>query len=276
MKKRLLFLFLLPIVFLVGCTQSNLPTAMTAWLTPEEIHPSEGTTITVSATPLTGATYQYEILDGENIVYARQGPQSSEEFEVEWWPWACRVTVFAEGEVYDPITLSPVLKNKSPVIARPKLAYGEDWYINLRPLQEYILHFGAAYDQYGNELGVRDPDGDDWHIVDVVIQEELNPNPTTVITYPYQKGVWSFGPYEDSCAFWPCWAGEIHADGRPYTPAPYGQGYHYDPSECDGIRRNLSPHMDDQDCTITVTVEDVYGAQSTATFTIHIGDYTCN
>ena len=267
MKCKLLILLSLSILLLAGCELAQDPFSVGI---TEEVHP--GAFVTVTVTPIAGATYKYEIMRGNDVVYTRQDGESEKEFEVEWWPWSCQVTATKDLDVYGPEIVSPLMVNESPIINRPKLGAGDDWYIPLVSMQEYSFYCGASYDQYGNELGVRDPDGDDWHIVSIVIQEDGNQHETTVITCPYVEGVYQFNGFDDAFGCWFAWSGD-QKNGMYYLPFPYGNGYWFDPKKC--AERNLADKMNSRDASITITVEDEYGAAATETFWLRVMPWTC-
>jgi len=264
---------------LSGCMQP----VVGVWLSVDEVHP--GDTVTVNVTPVEGGTYQYEVMDAGLVIYTRQGPEATMEFVVEWWPWSVRVTVYnREGVASTPITLAPILRNKSPTLYRPRESGGDGFWQEHIPLQSYVYELNPSFDRYGNRLGVWDEDGDSWHIVSVEIREpESDPRLTTIVTWPYQVGVWQVGglngqatgdPIPNAFEVFYCWSGK-KKDGRPWLPISRGQGYWFDPLKCHADINKAAPTSNAQTATMTITVEDECGARTTEVFEVRIGPKTC-
>ena len=283
MKRMAVLGAVLLLAVLSGCMFQP---AVGVWLSEEEVHP--GDTVTVNVTPIDGGTYQYEVLRDGLVIYTRQVAESSMIFTVEWWPWAVRVTVFnREGVASTPITLAPILRNESPVIYRPKESGGDQFYGEHIPLESYVYDLNPGRDQYGNRTGVWDED--EWHIVSVEISEpESAPHLTTIVTWPYQEGVWQVGglkgqatgdPIQNAFEVFYTWCGKIRTGveptGRPWLPIGRGQGYWTDPLKCHGKINLAAKTSGTQTATMTITVEDKYGAQTTEVFEIRIGPKTC-
>lgn len=267
---------------LAGCTGST--PLFDAWFVDELVHP--GNTVTIQAVGPVGSTFQFEIMEGNDVIYTRSGPETERTFTVEWWPWKCRVTILIDGDP-ESKTLVPVLDNDSPEISPPKILSTGDsiWNQVFIPMQAYVISFAPGQDEYGNRTGIYDPDGDSFEIVSVTIKEESNDEETTIVTWPYIPGVFQVGglngypqdpPYEHAFEFMPTWSGKIKKE-RPYYPLIRGQGYWLpDCTQKTLSWYNLAPDESPaQKAKMKVVVEDQYGARSSKTFTLHIGVKTC-
>ena len=115
--------------------------------------------------------------------------------------------------------------------------------------------------------GFYDPDGDEWHIVEVVAWYEAGgeSNPDAVFaSVPYKgEGFYQVKRNENSFLIIPSWPQIISPSTGTLTAPPGGvPGY---PSVCHNYSCSVANHPT-QDYYVKITTEDVYGARNTKTF----------
>jgi len=283
MRKLNILILFIALGVLAGCAMVGGGGGGEVVIIPSVLSLHPGGEITITVPWYEGATYQFEVLKDGNVEYTLQGTERVRTFKVRWWPWSVRVTVFIDGVVYGTDLFAPTIENESPIIYLPTLiGEGHDFGTEFEPLASYICHLNFRLDAWGVRRGVLDPDGDDWHIVSVTIQEKENAHETTVVTWPYQEGVWCVGgqngyargdPLENAFEFFPTWSGDVDANGTPYLPRSRS-GWAYDPLHC--AERNLAPSTSPkQKATMTIVVEDQYGAKTRAVFTFWVARKAC-
>jgi len=178
---------------------------------------------------------------------------------------------YIPGEVVPPV-MPPIHANTPPVILAPRV-YPDDPILTPRVKYLWDFNFSSGTPAtYGRPVGVYDPDGDSWRIVEVTMKCTERRYPETVYCPPREDDVfhatYNGRVVENAFLVFPLTAYE-GSGSVPYAPVPL-EGY-----PCDAAhQRNvfygiIFPRT--QEAILSVTVEDEHGARATGLFS-----YTVN
>jgi len=256
------------LVLLTGCLFPTTDNQLSVSVTPSSGHPPFA--VTVTAQDKGGGTYTYEAT-GEAAV---QTTERSYQTVVHEWPWKCAVE-WTDGDSVAQATACVELVDEPPVIREPWIScvYGVPFMrtqIDLRYGSEDSLHYGPC---------ITDPEGDEWMVTSITVQCDSKDDPDTLF-YPSIYGIEEFHVDAGSgcdtidvypAAIWyPGYTAEIDTvTGLPFSLSEYDgdRGYPV-------LKDFTSPLFRAQNATITITVEDEFGASTTESFIIPIIAYS--
>ena len=264
MKRLIILIAIGAVLFaLYGCgTQSPVFSVM---VTPDSGHPPFS--VTVTAADMSGGTYTYEATG----LAAVQSTKNVFKTVVHEWPWFCAVT-WNNGDKVARYTVHVGLNNIGPTIYKPLIT---NWYA--RPLERTLIDCTyreekPLYPGYRPTItGIKDPEGDDWHLVSISVKCDLLDRNDTLFYPPYQPGIFHADGIDNAAIWYPTYGGAVNKVSElPYPPYPES-GYPYDPCWTSDI-----PTMQPQEATITIVAEDQSGAKTSKSFRIPVGATGCS
>jgi len=269
---RLALIGLASLVLLTGCLFPTTDNQLSVTVNPSSGHPPFA--VTVTAQDKGGGTYTFEAT-GEA---AFPTTERSYQTVVKDYPWKCAVE-WTDGNSVAQATARVELVDEPPVIQRPWICgtYGVPFMrtqIDLRYADEDHLHYGPC---------ITDPEGDDWTVTSITVQCDSKDEPDTLF-YPSIYGIKEFhvdaGSGCDTIDVYPAaiWYPGYTAEIDTVTGLPFSLSTQ-DGKSGDGdrgypvLKHFTSPLFRAQNATITITVEDEFGASTTESFIIPIIAY---